>query len=182
MAELCTTYELYLKFIRQICQPPRVESLLKGLILEAHTHTKDPIAYVALKFLQEPLTISLIDRNLCLFKSDPTVSVPFNALFDHELELLRKIIECALEDDCLIVREQRGGAHCLLVLVPLNSQQKIECPVLLAAVLRMLHGISSDNHVASVVMQRLKSACVIHTQNFTEARRIANEWPTAECQ
>ena len=121
MEELCTTYELYLRFIRQLCQAPRIESLLKGLILEAHTHTKDPIAYVALKFLQEPLTISLIDRNLCLFKSDPTVSITLNNLLDHELELLRKIIQSALEDDCLIVREQRGGAHCLLVLVPMTK-------------------------------------------------------------
>lgn len=181
MEEYCTTYDLYLQFIHQLCKAPRIESLLKGLILEAQTYTKDPIAYVALKFLQEPLTISLIDRNICLFKSDPTISVPLNTLRKDELKLLRKMIHTARQDDCMIVREQRGGAHCLLVLVPMASQEKIQCSVLLAAVLRMLRDISSENHVASVVMQRLRSACVIHDQSFVEAREIVNSWPTTEC-
>lgn len=172
------TYSLYLQFLGCIGKLSRVESITKRLVVEARSHTEDAIGYVALKFLQEPITISLIDRNLCLFKSDPTLSVSLNTLHNDELKLLRKMIGVALHEDRVLVREQRGGAHCLVVVVPYASQEKITRAVLLAAIFRLLRGFPHEQQVANVVMQRLRSACVIKEQDFVQAREILIENPS----
>lgn len=169
--------EDYTAFVQSIFQTPRVASLVQSLIIQATGHAKDPVAYVCVKLLSEPISISVVNGGLSMFKSDPTLIVPLVKLQKRELTLLRSMVKSALEDQCVVVREQRGGAQSLSILRPMNSQIKAPPAVILASVHHILRDFPSDADIINVVMQRLSCSTCVMAEDFRQAREIARTWP-----
>lgn len=164
----------YDTFVNLLISCNRLKRILHFLIQQAHGFVEDPIAHVTLRFLSEPIQISLFFGGCALFKSDPTIILPFRVMKSEELDALCKLLQDAETKNTLFMCEQRGGANSVILTRPQHKCIKARQGNVLAVVNHLMKPMKTHFgiDVANVVIQRLLSSSKVTPTEVEWAKRI----------
>lgn len=147
----------YDEFVSTITEDSRICQILHILISSMVNYVEDPIAHVAIKFLKEKINIVFLHQGVSLFKSDPTIIIPFKKMTNLELEILKKILSKAFEENNLFMCEQRGGSCSITIARPSHTLDIVRPSIVLRAVRKLLLPLNDKFKidVVNIVLQRL---------------------------
>lgn len=147
----------YTLFINSITHHTRISQIFHTLITAMVSYVEDPITHVATKFLKEKITVVFLHEGVSLFKSDPTIIIPFKKMTKVELDTLKRLLFQAHEYNSLFMCEQRGGSCSITISRPSCKQSTIRPSIVLRAIRKLLLPLNDKFKidVVNVVLQRL---------------------------
>lgn len=113
--------EKYKQIVDSLTSLERLPYFLKITVRSLIGYVEDPIAHVCQKLLTEKISVVFINNGISIFKSDPSIIIPFQSMTKHELEILKSLLAESDKSGDLCISELRGGSACItLMLAPEN--------------------------------------------------------------
>ena len=180
--EEATLQRQFSVFFDSLFDAEAVSATLASLITSAQQYMRDPLQYVMLKCLTEPLSLTLVDSTCALFRSDPTVVLTYRSMLPGQLRELQALVRLARDHAAVNSIQQRGGAIGIIVRVPKHVVLYAPHDTILAGLQRLLHAsaLPQRDLVINVIMQRLIASSKVAPGQLARARDIVRRWSASE--
>lgn len=168
------TYE---NFVEALTHDARLPEILNILINSMVHYVEDPIAHVTMKFLKEKITIVFLHQGVSLFKSDPTIIMPFKKLQGNELDMLKQLLSQAADQNKIFMCEQRGGSCSITIVKPAHTLITVRPSKILRAIRQLLLPLNKQFKVdvVNVVLQRLVCSAKIPPLEIEASRKESEQ-------
>ena len=149
--------QAYKDLIEMFTTKARITQIIYTLIDSMINYVEDPIAHIMIKFLKEKISIVFINEGISLFKSDPTIILPFKQMTHKEIEILKTLLVESTNANEVFMSEQRGGSCSVTVALPAHELIAVRHSLLLSAIRDLLQPLNTKFKidVVNVVLQRL---------------------------
>lgn len=158
-AELCKQYQLL--FFSDTAFP----RILTYLTNACTTDVSDPVIYTLVQALNNPLSITLTDIGLAVFRDAPTLIYPYQYMNLEQRTFLVKMVNHMQENDLAVLVKQMGGGFS----ITLHNQKRflpaLEHSFVLTTFCRLVlqsgvyQSLNTREAICNIVLQQI-GACV----------------------